>query len=465
MQTPPAARWNRRRWLTRVGAGAGAGAAAGAAAVLGLPGCAAQRSGNLRFWAMGREGEVVPELLADFKRERPDITVQVEQLPWSAAHEKLLTAFAGDATPDIAQLGNSWLPEFVALGALAPLDSRIAATPDIDAADYFEGIWATNRIDGQVHGLPWYVDTRLLFYRRDLLAQAGFDRVADTWAGWRQQLQAIKRVVGADRYSVLLPLNEYDPLVALALQSGEPLLREGGRYGNFRGAGFQRTLDYYLSLYRDHLAPPATSNEIANVWNEFARGYFSFYITGPWNIGEFRRRLPAELQGAWATAPLPGPTGPGASVAGGSSLAVFKRSARQDQAWALVSYLSRPAVQQRFRALTGNLPPRRSAWNEPALQADAPSQAFRQQLERVRPVPQVPEWERIATELRVLVEQVVLGDLRADALPAELDRRTDRILEKRRWIMDQPRSGSAALGQGGNPGVPAEPVPPRSLGG
>ena len=431
MQQSPAPGWTRRRWLTRVGAGGGLGAAA----ALGLPGCTPQRDATLRFWAMGREGEVAAELLADFRHERPDIRVKVEQLPWSAAHEKLLTAFAGDATPDLAQLGNSWLPEFVALGALAPLDAAIAATPGLDVADYFGGIWATNRIDGQVYGMPWYVDTRLLFYRRDLLTQAGFERVADTWAGWRLQLQAVKRVVGPDKYAVLLPLNEYDPLVALALQSGEPLLREGGRYGNFRGEGFRRTLDYYLSMFREQLAPPATSNEIANVWNEFARGYFSFYITGPWNIGEFRRRLPPALQGAWATAPLPGPQGPGASVAGGSSLAVFKRSTRQDEAWALVSYLSRPSVQQRFRALTGNLPPRRSAWSEPALEADAASQAFRDQLERVRPVPQVPEWERIATELRVVLEKVVHGDLQARALPEEMDRRADRLLEKRRWML------------------------------
>ena len=47
----------------------------------------------------------------------------------------------------------------------------------------------------------------------------------------------------------------------------------------------------------------------------FARGYFAFYISGPWQIGEFKRRLPPELQGAWMTAPLPGPHGPGGAQA------------------------------------------------------------------------------------------------------------------------------------------------------
>jgi multiple sugar transport system substrate-binding protein len=418
----------------------GAGAALALPLAGGLAGCGRRGGDRLRFWAMGREGEVVRELLGDFHAAHPGIRVEVEQLPWSAAHEKLLTAFAGDATPDIAQLGNTWLPEFVALGALEPLDAYAAGqggTPPVDTGDYFGGIWATNRLEGRLWGLPWYVDTRLLFYRRDLLREAGFERPADDWAGWKQQLQAIKRVVGRERYAVLLPLNEFEPLVALALGNPEEqiFLRDGGRHGHFRGPAFTRTLDFYLSLYAEQLAPPATSNQIANVWNEFARGYFSFYITGPWNIGEFRRRLPAELQDAWATAPLPGPFGPGSSIAGGSSLAIFQRSERKAEAWALVNHLSRPEVQQRFRQLTGNLPPRRSAWEEAELKADPHSAAFRRQLERVRPVPQVPEWERIATELRVVLEGVVHGDIAAARMPVEMDRRADRILDKRRWML------------------------------
>ena len=36
------------------------------------------------------------------------LRVEVQQLPWTAAHQKLLTAFAGDSLPDVAQLGNTW---------------------------------------------------------------------------------------------------------------------------------------------------------------------------------------------------------------------------------------------------------------------------------------------------------------------------------------------------------------------
>src|SRR5262249_18273361 len=94
-----------------------------------LGGCGTHESGvTIRFWAMGREGEVVQELVHDFERENPGVHVEVQQIPWTAAHEKLLTAHVGGSTPDLGQLGNTWIPEFTALHALHPLDRFLDST-------------------------------------------------------------------------------------------------------------------------------------------------------------------------------------------------------------------------------------------------------------------------------------------------------------------------------------------------
>lgn len=389
----------------------------------------------LRFWTMGREGEVVAQLLPEFERLHPQLRVEIEQLPWTAAHEKLLTAFAGDSTPDLCQLGNSWIPEFAALHALRALDAEVAHSATVHAADYFAGIWDTNLMGTTLYGVPWYVDTRALFYRSDLLAAAGYAAVPPTWAEWRRVLEAIRARSGGKGYGVLLPLNEWEPLLALALQQPQPLLDASGAHGNFQNPGFQRALQFYVDLFREQLAPPATNSQIASVWNEFGRGYFAFYLGGPWNISEFRRRLPPALQDAWMTAPLPGPDGPGASIAGGSSLAVFHRSRHPHESWELIEYLSRPDVQSRFHALTGDLPPRRASWTDPGIAGDVYARAFREQLERVKPTPKVPEWERIATQMMLVAERVVRGELTVHDGAVELDARADRILGKRRELL------------------------------
>ncbi|MBB3226672.1 multiple sugar transport system substrate-binding protein [Luteibacter sp. Sphag1AF] len=406
-----------------------------------LAGCAKEEDSTrtLNFWTIGREGQAVEKLLPEFEREHPGLHVSVQQLPLTAAHQKLLTAFAGNSTPDLTQLGNTWVAEMAALEAIEPLQSRVDASKIIQPDDYFPSIWATNVIDGTLYGVPWYVDTRLLFYRKDLLAKAGYDHPPRDWAQWRTMMARLSQPVGTT-YGVLLPTNEFEQLLSLVLQQDDAPLRDNNRYGNFRSAGFKRALTFYVDTFKQHQAPLITNVGVGNPWAAFGQGYYTFYLSGPWNIGEFRKRLPAEQQKDWSTTPLPGPNGPGASNAGGSSLVIFRASRHKDDAWALVEFLSRPDIQARFYEILGDMPPRRSSWEKDALRNDPEAAAFRDQLERVKPTPPIPEWERIVTEMQLLAAEAASGKISVDDAATELDRRTDAILEKRRWILDHPRS-------------------------
>jgi len=248
-------------------------------------------------------------------------------------------------------------------------------------------------------------------------------------------MDAIRTKSHGTRWGALLPTNEYDQLLALALQQHMPLLRDGGRYGNFRSAAFERVLAFYMGLFKRGDVPPWTNVQVSNPWQAFGRGEFVFYLSGPWNIGEFRKRLPESRQSEWSTAQLPGPDGPGDSVAYGSSLVILRRSEHQDAAWKLIEYLSRPDVQTRFYELLGDLPARRSAWDSPALKNDPRLRAFRAQLEHMRPVPQVPEWEQIVNMMQQVAARAVAGQLTVDQAAAQMDAQADEILAKRRWVL------------------------------
>ena len=413
-----------------------------AAALLGsllLGACAKPeaRGVALEFWTIGREGEAVAQLLPAFEQAHPDIHVRIQQLPLTAAHEKLLTAYAGSSLPDLVQIGNTWIAEFAALHALEPLQARVGDSATVREGDYFASAWATNRINGVLYGIPWYVDTRLLFYRADLLRQAGFDAPPRTRAEWRAQMDAIRSESHDERWGALLPTNEYDQLLALALQEHVPLLRDGGRYGNFESAGFKHALAFYVGLFKRGDVPAYTNVQVTNPWQAFARGDFVFYLSGPWNIGEFRKRMPASRQSEWSTAQLPGPDGPGDSVTYGSSLVIPRSSRHKQAAWILIEYLSRPEVQVRFYELLGDLPARRSAWNNAVLKGDPKLRAFRAQLERMRPAPQVPEWEQIVNMMQELAARVIAGQLTIDQATAQMDARADTILAKRRWVLER----------------------------
>jgi multiple sugar transport system substrate-binding protein len=400
-------------------------------------GCAApsRKIVTLQFWTIGSEGEAITQLLPAFEKIHPDIRVRVQQIPLTAAHEKLLTAYAGGSLPDLTQIGDTWIAEFAALHALEPLQPRVARSSVISERDFFPSAWATNVVDGTLYGIPWYVDTRLLFYRVDLLRKAGFDAPPRDWAEWRKQMDAIVAQGHGKRWGALLPTNEYDQLLAIALQQHVPLLRDGGRYGNFRSAGFERALAFYVGLFRRGDVPSYTNVQVSNPWQAFGRGDFVFYLSGPWNIGEFRNRLSATQQSQWSTAQLPGPAGPGDSVAYGSSLVILRNSEHQDAAWKLIEYLSQPDVQVRFYRLLGDLPARRSAWESPVLKDDPKLQAFRAQLEHMRPAPQVPEWEEIVNMMQQVAARAVAGQLTVEQAATQMDAEADRILAKRRWVL------------------------------
>ncbi len=391
--------------------------------------CTAHRDSRepLEFWGLGREGEVVAQMIPDFERANPGIKVIVQQIPWSAAHEKLLTAYVGESAPDVAQMGNTWIPEFVAVHALEEL-----APSTVDQRDYFPGIWATNVVDGKLYGVPWYVDTRVLFYRSDIVPRA-----PRTWDEWTAAMERIKSQRLA-RYAILLPTNEYEPVEVLAMSNGSTLLDPSATHGAFRQPPFAQAFAFYVELFRKGWAPAVSNAEIANIYQQFGQGDFAMWITGPWNVGECKRRLPPGTK--WATAPLPArdasaPTG--VSMAGGASLILFRGTKHRQAAEKLIRFLSEPAQQIRFFDLTGDLPARRSAWNAPSILADAYFPAFREQLERVQPLPKVPEYEQIATAIADRGEAAARNATNIPAALTQLDQKADALLEKRRWMLER----------------------------
>jgi multiple sugar transport system substrate-binding protein len=263
---------------------------------------------------------------------------------------------------------------------------------------------------------------------------------------------------GPERDALLLPLTEWELPVILALQHGAELLRDGGRYGNFRSPAFRAAFELYLSFFREGLAPVAGAARVANLHQDFAAGAFAAFVSGPWQLGELRRRLPPEFEPRWAAAPLPTldgekrhreappPATHGLSLAGGAGLAVVRGSERKEVAWRLAAFLAEPAQQVAFYRLTGDLPARRSAFEDAALGEDPRAQAFHAQLQHARAAPKVPEWERIASRIARHAESAVRGSETPDEALAALDREADRLLEKRRFLLA--RRGAAPAGGG-----------------
>jgi multiple sugar transport system substrate-binding protein len=118
----------------------------------------------------GTDGkQVLDGLLAEFKKQQPKITVQVDYTTYSKLNEKLATSVASGRPYDVMMMGVGWIPPFASRGVLADL----GADPAELAKTYSERVVTAGVYDGKVYALPVMLDTRFGIYRKDIFAQAG----------------------------------------------------------------------------------------------------------------------------------------------------------------------------------------------------------------------------------------------------------------------------------------------------
>lgn len=391
----------------------------------------------IKFWAMGSEAEQITKIIPEFEKKYPNIKVKVQQIPWTAAQEKLITAFASDNTPDVCQLGNTWIPQFAALNAIIDLSEFIAKSKIIKPEYFFSGVWETNIIDNKIYGIPWYVDTRLMFYRKDVFQKAGFNEPPKNWKELYQLCKKIKDLNDdKEKYPIFIPTNEWNTFIIFGLQAGAELLKENNTLGNFNSKEFKESFDFLIKFHKEKLTPLGMM-QVTNVYQAMAEEYISIYFSGPWNIPEFKKWMIGNLSDKWSTAPMPGYKNeyPGLSLAGGSSLVIFKNSKYKNEVWKLIEFLSEPEMQLKVYKLTNNLPSVINAWKDSSLSEDIYMKAFYLQLQNVVPTPKIPEWEQIVySKLQQYAEFAARGVITTEEALIKLDEDVNRILEKRRWM-------------------------------
>lgn len=394
---------------------------------------------HIKFWAIGAEGEKVALLIPEFEKRNPGIKIEIQQIPWTAAHEKLITAYAGETLPDCFQIGNTWVAEFYQLNAISDLSPFIDSSQIVKSKNFFSGIWESNLINNIPYGIPWYVDTRVMFYRTDMLEKAGYKEFPKTWDQFYDASEKIIQETG--NCGLFMPTNEWQPYIIFGYQKGADFLKNNYQYSNFSSPAFINAMNYVDKLYRSGVAL-YDMQKVLNVYQSFGAGYFAFYITGPWNVTEMNRNLPDNLKDKWMTAPLPSfdSTYPGYSTAGGASLVISKSTQHKEAAWKWIEYLCDRSTQIKFYEIVSSLPSTISAWDEPELKNDKYMKAFYMQLLKTKPDPKVPEWEQIVFEkLKNKVEYIARREMTVKEAMNKLDAEVNLILEKRRWIIQTGR--------------------------
>jgi ABC-type glycerol-3-phosphate transport system substrate-binding protein len=117
------------------------------------------------------------ESLTEFTRKRLR-AVEVLGSSWDAIWQELVKIALYKAGADMAGIGTTWIGSFVDMNALRPF-SRIEVSRLGGEAAYFASAWQPAQLlaNPQIWSIPYVLDTRVIFYWRDLLERAGVDEV------------------------------------------------------------------------------------------------------------------------------------------------------------------------------------------------------------------------------------------------------------------------------------------------
>lgn len=371
-----------------------------------------EATGELTVWAMGAEGENLDKLTAKFEEENPDVDVEVTAVPWGSAHDKFVAAIASGTTPDVAQVGSTWMGEFAALGALEPVPD------EIDSSVFFEGAAATNEVDGVTYGVPWYVETRVVYYRTDIAEAAGITEPPTDWEGLKDMAAAMKTQPGVDWGISLQPggTGSWQTLVPFMWQAGGDVVNDDSTEFTFDTEQNAEALAYYQSFFTDGLANSAPAEGTTEA--DFVSGKVPMFISGPWMISSVEALGGEGFADKYDVAVMPTAES-NASFVGGANLGVFTNTENRDSAWKLVQFLSEEETQAEWFDIVAALPAVKTAWDADALKSDEKLAVFGTQLETAKAPPSITTWEQVATSLDAQVESVTkTGADPAEALKA-----------------------------------------------
>lgn len=355
-------------------------------------------TGDITVWAMGTEGEKLGAFAEAFSEQNPDATVNVTAIPWDAAHDKIATAIAADQTPDISMVGTTWMGEFASTGALDPTPDSIS--PDI----FFPGAWGTTVVNDVAYGMPWYVETRVLYTNTAAAEKAGVSPSPTTWDELKTSSAAMQ-AAGA-KYGITLQAGQqgaWQTLMPFVWQAGGDIMDADGTL-TLDTPEFVDALAYYQSFFTDGVAP--VDVPVGTLESSLIAGEFGSMVSGPWHIGILEEQGYADF----TLAPLPKGEKL-ASFIGGSNLAVFKNAENRDGAWKFIEWLSQADTQAAWYEATSDLPSVPAAWESGTLASDPQLKIFGTQLETAVAPPSIPNWEQIATVIDTELEKVTRSGL------------------------------------------------------
>jgi ABC-type glycerol-3-phosphate transport system substrate-binding protein len=369
--------------------------------------------------------DVVESMVSDFEREYPDITMEIEALPYDQMRDRLVSSFlAAEPTYDLIVVDNPWMVDFVEGGFLTPLDERIDAVEGYDFEDFSEPLRAIAEVEGETYGVPFYNYALALVYREDLYDQAGLQPPESL----EELKQAADELTDDGRAGIAMqPQRGYK----IFEEWGNFLLAAGGQIQDEEGnvtldtPEAREALEAYIELYEDD----APENSLNWAFDEAIRAVQSDtaaqLINYNWTLPTLNDQ--GQEAGNFALAEVPG----GRAILGAWYWGIPQNSANPDAAWAFVSWLT-SKEQETQRVIDGGAPVRNSVMEDRQVWEQGFGEDYYRTVQEIltdaAPLADGPHAEEMIQVVGEELNAAVAGQKSVDEAISEAQRRAEEAL-------------------------------------
>ena len=318
-------------------------AGCGKAPSCGISGQGAPVEIKVAFWGGPDEIRIMEDVIAQWQKTHPCITVKLEHTPYRGYADKLLTRIAGRSSPDIICTEVDLFVAFQSKNVLLDLTPYIKKDTSLDIKDFYHKIINRFTVGGKLYALPR--DTApyaCVYYNKKLFDEAGIPYPKDDWDVF-DMLEKARKLTKTDQAGRTVQYGFYtwawqNFVYAFGGSMTDSVARPAkctlGSKDSLAGLSFYSDL---INRYKVHPTSTAMTNLAMGVQGMFMTGRLAMFASGIWETPGLRKISDFE----WDVAMFPkGPGGRRAFGTGGSGYCILKDSRHPEEAFEVVKALS-----------------------------------------------------------------------------------------------------------------------------
>lgn len=360
------------------------------------------------FWTSVKTG---------FETKYPNIKIEYVTAPYGEIVNQVINMAGGGDKVDLLWGEIGWTPTFEDAGLSVPVDT-VLSKEFLD--DFYPSVIDAMKIDGKAYALPAYVSPFLLYYNKDLFAQAGLDpntppKTYDEMLVMAEKLSKLttkdgNKVYAFGQTTASVPISG-SSLTSMVSNFGGQVLTLDGKL-DVDTAAFKDTFNM-IKLLNDKGYNPQNA-KLKDLRNLFALGQLAMYYDQSWGFNGVSSINPDAKSFTASAAPLTGGSGQGNSILQAATLVYMDNGEDQKKATKLLTeYLLSPEIITDYIANVTPAYPARKSMNDASKLSEVLKGAAGS-IEKTVPSAFVPKLSDINLELCTLAQAVTVGGKSVD---------------------------------------------------